>query len=103
VYVTLTRVKTSDQPIENATIVAEEMERWLRDIDGFEGFLMLSREGTTVGLTFWESREVAQRHSVVRKQFLDRMTSVAGVEVEERVDYDVTFAHLGQLVIDSTT
>jgi hypothetical protein len=31
------------------------------------------------------------------------MTSVAGVEVEERVDYDVTFAHLGQLVIDSTT
>lgn len=102
-YVTLTRVKTSDQPIENATIVAEEMERWLRDIDGFEGFLMLSREGTTVGLTFWESREVAQRHSVVRKQFLDRMTSVAGVEVEERVDYDVTFAHLGQLVIDSTT
>jgi thiamine phosphate synthase YjbQ (UPF0047 family) len=103
VYVTLTRVKTSDQPIENATIVAEEMERWLRDIDGFEGFLMLSRQGTTVGLTFWESREVAQRHSVVRKQFLDRMTSVAGVEVEERVDYDVTFAHLGQLVIDSTT
>lgn len=96
-------MKTSDQPIENATIVAEEMERWLRDIDGFEGFLMLSREGTTVGLTFWESREVAQRHSVARMQFLDRMTSVAGVEVEERVDYDVTFAHLGPLLLDSTT
>jgi hypothetical protein len=25
----------------------------------FEGILMLSREGTTVGLTFWKSREVA--------------------------------------------
>jgi hypothetical protein len=103
VYVTLTRVTTSDQPIENATIVAEELERWLRDIDGFEGFLMLSREGTTVGLTFWESREVAERHRVVRQQFLERMMSVAGVKIEERVDYDVTFAHLGPLMLDSTT
>lgn len=102
-YVSLTRVATSDQPIENATIVAEEMERWLRDIDGFEGFLMLSREGTTVGLTFWESREVAQHHSVMRMQFLERMTSVAGVQIEETVDYDVTFAHLGPLTLDSTT
>ncbi|TMK66604.1 MAG: hypothetical protein E6G60_02755, partial [Actinobacteria bacterium] len=75
-YVSLTRVNTSDQPIANATIVAEEMVTWLRDIDGFEGFLMLSREGTTVGLTFWESAEVAQRHRVARMEFLERMTSV---------------------------
>jgi hypothetical protein len=95
VYVSLARVKTSDQPIENATIVAEEMLRWLREIEGFEGLLMLSREGTTLGLTFWESREVAERHSVVRMQFLDRMTSVAGVQVEEMDDFEVTFADLG--------
>jgi hypothetical protein len=101
-YVSLTRVKTSDQPIENATIVAEEMMRWLREIEGFEGFLMLSREGTTVGLTLWKSREVAERHRVARMEFLDRMTSVANVEIEETVDYDVTFAHLGPLMIDSS-
>jgi hypothetical protein len=100
VYVSLTRVKTSDQPIENATIVAEEMERWLRDIEGFRGMLMLSREGTTLGLTFWESREVAERHRVLRMQFLDRMTSVADVQIEEMVDFDVTFARLAPQLTD---
>jgi hypothetical protein len=102
VYVSLTRVKTSDQPIEYATIVAEEMERWLRDIEGFEGLLMLSREGTTLGLTFWESREVAENQRVVRMQFLERITSVAEVEIEEIVDYEVTFANLDRLMGDSS-
>jgi len=96
VYVSFTRVSTSDQPIENATIVAEEMVRWLRDIEGFDGFLMLSREGTTLGLTFWESREVAERHRVARMQFINRMTSVAEVQIEEMLDFEVTLAHFGQ-------
>jgi hypothetical protein len=100
VYVSLTRVKTSDQPIENATMVAEEMLRWLRETEGFEGFLMLSREGTTLGLTFWESREVAERHRVARMQFLGRIASVAEVDVEETVDYEVSFARLGPLTTD---
>jgi len=95
VYVSFTRVSTSDQPIENATIVAEEMVRWLRDIEGFDGFLMLSREGTTLGLTFWESREVAERHRVARMQFINRMTSVAEVQIEEMLDFEVTLAHFG--------
>jgi hypothetical protein len=97
VYVSGARVRTSDQPIGNATIVAEEMHSWLRDMDGFLGFVMLSREGSTVGLAFWESRDVAERHRVARRQFLERMTSVAGVEIEELLDYDVTFAQLRAL------
>jgi len=97
-YAFLTRVKTGDQPIANATIVAEEMQRWLRDIEGFAGLLMLSREGTTVGATFWESREVAEQHRVVRMQFVERMASVAGVEIEETSDFEVTFAQLGSWV-----
>jgi len=100
-YVSLTRVSTSDQPIENATIVAEEMVTWLRAIDGFEGFLMLSREGTTLGLTFWQSREIAEHHRVARAEFLERMTSVAGVQIEEVLDYEVTFADL-QAIANST-
>jgi hypothetical protein len=95
VYVSFTRVNTADEPIETAAIVAEEMLRWLRETEGFEGILMLSREGTTVGLTFWESREVAERHQVARLQFLQRMTSVAAVEIEERTDFEVSFAALG--------
>jgi hypothetical protein len=100
VYVALTRVTTSDQPSEVATIVAEEMERWLREIDGFEGMLMLSREGSTVGLTFWESRDVADRHRVARREFLERMTSIAGVDIEETVEYEVMFAGLAERLRD---
>jgi hypothetical protein len=99
-YVSLTRVKTADQPIENATIVAEEMLRWFREMEGFEGLLMLSQEGTTLGITFWQSREVAERHLVSRMQFRDRMSSAAGVEVEETVDYEVTFSHLDPQLTD---
>jgi heme-degrading monooxygenase HmoA len=99
VYVVCTRVTTADQPIENATIVAQEMTRWLRDIEGFEGFLMLSREGSTMGLTFWESRDAADRHRVVRTEFRERITSIAGVEIVEVVDYEVTYADLGRLLV----
>ena len=94
-YVSLMRVNTGDQQIENATIVGEEMLTWLREIDGFEGILVFSREGTTVGLTFWENAEVAERHRVARKRFLDRITSVADLRVEEFVDFEITFAHFG--------
>ena len=93
-YVTVTRAKTSDQPPENATIVAEEMERWLSDLEGFEGFLMLSREGTSIGLTFWASREAAERNSPLRDRFRERMLALARVELEEVVDYEVTHSSL---------
>jgi hypothetical protein len=101
-YVSVTRVKTLDQPIENAPIVGEEMLRWLSETEGFEGFLVLTREGTSLGLTFWESREVAERHRVARMQFLERVASVAGVEVELIEEYDVSFAQLGPLVAGLT-
>jgi hypothetical protein len=94
-HLSLTRVTTGDQPLENATIVGEELARWLRDIDGFEGIVMLSRPGTTLGLTFWRSREIAESHHAARMQFIERMTSVAQVQIEEIVDYEVMFAELG--------
>jgi hypothetical protein len=95
VYVTATTADTTGQPREYATIVAEEIERWLREIDGFEGFLMLARADKAVGLAFWTSREVAERHRVARARFRERMLSTAGVQIEDVVDYDVAFASLG--------
>ena len=91
-HVSVTRVNTGEEPIANASVVAEEMMRWFRQSEGFEGMLFLSRPGTTLALTFWESREVADRQRVSRMQFRDRMTAAAGAEVEETVDYTVTFA-----------
>lgn len=101
VYVSLTRVSTSDQPTGNATIIAQEMIRWFRATDGFLGLLFLSKEGTTLTLTFWDDREVAERHRASRMQFRDRVTEVAGVQVEETLDYEVTFADLGPLRMHS--
>jgi hypothetical protein len=97
-HASVTRVTTGDQPIANATIVGQEMHRWLRETEGFEGFLLVSRDGTTLGITLWESRELAERNRVPRLEFLRRMSSVAGVQVEEVLDYEVTFAQLGPLL-----
>lgn len=96
-HVTLTRVGTGDQPISVATMVGEEMDRWLRDLDGYEGFLMLSRPGTTFGMTFWESSEAAERYSSLRTEFRERIVGVAGVDIEEVVDLEVSFADLPAL------
>jgi hypothetical protein len=101
VHVTIVRVGTGEQDIATATIVGEEMLRWLRDLDGFVGSVMLSRTGTTLSLTFWESAEVAERQRAVRTEFRERITAVAGVEIEDVEEFEVTFAHLGALMIGS--
>jgi heme-degrading monooxygenase HmoA len=103
VYVSLTKTRGSpEQPIEIATIAGEEMLPWLRDIEGFEGLLMLSNdaEGTTLVLTFWEDRQVAERHRTARMQFRDRVTATVNVEVAETGDYEVTFSHLAPRIAD---
>jgi len=76
------------------------MVRWLRDIDGFEGMLMVSREGESIGLVFWASKDVALRNQTIRKQFRERMLSVAGVKLEESVDYELMFAAIADRVRD---
>jgi hypothetical protein len=98
VYVAVTRTKgLQGQPLEVATIAGEEMLPWLSQIDGFDGLLMLSNEteATTLVLTFWQNREVAERHQAARMRFRDSVTAAAHVTVEETVDYEVSFADLG--------
>jgi hypothetical protein len=97
VHVTVTRVSTGDQPIGTATIVAEEMYRWFRDIEGFQGFLMLSREGTTLAMTFWQTSDVADRSRTTREEFRDRIVAVAGVQIEEVEDFRLMFGQLPAL------
>jgi len=98
-YVSVTRTQDPlDQPLELATIAGEEMAPWLRQIDGFEGLLVLSNEteGATLVLSFWESREAADAHRVARMEFRDRITSTVGVEVVETMGFEVAFAELGE-------
>ena len=98
-HATIVRVGTGDQDISTATIVGEEMLRWLRDLEGFVGLTMLSREGTTLTVTFWETAEVAERHRAVRTEFRDRISAVAGVAIQEVEEFEVTFAHLEALMV----
>ena len=48
-------------------------------------------------ISFWESREAADKHRTARDRFRDRITSAVGVRVEDVTDYEVTFADLGSL------
>lgn len=94
VHVTVTTTKGSpDQPREVARLAGEEMVPWLEGIQGFEGLLMLSDEATgrTLVVTFWESRELADRHLAARAAFRDRITSTVDAEVEDVSDYELTF------------
>jgi hypothetical protein len=100
VFVSLTRVQTGDQPIETASMVGEEMARWFRDVEGYLGFMMISREGTTIGLSFWDDRDAALRNRMPRAQFVERVSSVVEVEIEERAEYEVMFADLSGLERD---
>ena len=93
-YVHSTRVRTSDRSVGDSSILADEMLEWLRQIEGFEGMLMIAREDTVIGFTFWQSQEIAERHRVARMEFIERLTSVVNVEIEETVGYEVTFASL---------
>jgi len=98
-HATIVRVGTGDQDLSTATIVGEEMLGWLRDLDGFAGLTMLSRPGTTLTVTFWESAELAEQHRSVRAEFRDRISAVAGVELQEVEEFEVTFAHVGALMV----
>jgi hypothetical protein len=99
VHATIVRVGTGEQDIATATIVGEEMLRWLRDLDGFVGLLMLSRTGTTLAMTIWESGEVAARHRSVREEFRERISAIAQVEIETVEEFEVTFAHVAALMV----
>ena len=97
-FATVTTTKGSpEQPLEVATFAGETMLPWLREIEGFEGLVMLSNEesGTTLVVSFWESREVAEQHLEARVRFRERITAAVDVEVEDATDYEVTFVDLG--------
>jgi hypothetical protein len=98
VYVSVTRTKASpEQPPELATIAGEEMLPWLRQIDGFEGLLLLTSEElqTTMSLVFWRDRDVAEQHRAARAAFRERVAAALDVTVEETAGYELSFVELG--------
>ena len=88
---------TAEDMAAIATMAGETMVEWLRDLEGFEGLLMLSSDdtGITHVISFWESKEVAERSRVARLQLRDRITATVDVEVQQTDPYEVSFAELG--------
>ena len=80
-----------------ATMAGETMVEWLRELEGFEGLLMLSNDetGVTHVISFWENEEIAEHSRVARLRLRDRITSTVSVEVQETEPYHVSFAELG--------
>jgi hypothetical protein len=93
-FVSVTTTDTSGTPEEEGPIVGEEMDSWLRGLEGYRGLVLLAREGVTLGLAFWESEEAAQRHADVRAEFRERMLSIAGARIERVEGYDVAFSRV---------
>jgi hypothetical protein len=103
VFVSLTTVDSRGRLIDEAALVGQEMETWLRDVEGFEGLMVFFSEGKTLGMTFWESEEAAQRARTLRRQFLERITAMVEVEIERIDEYDIAYASLGPRFADPVT
>lgn len=94
-----TTVGGRDQPDDAARLVGEEMRPWLDGLEGFHGILVLSGtpDDRTLVVTFWESKELADRHLAVRADFRERIAATVGVVVEDVSDFALVFADLGAL------
>lgn len=85
-----------DDITEVARMSGETMVDWFRDLEGFQGLLMLSNgeTGTTHVISLWTDGEVAERHRASRLRLRDLDTSTVDVEVQETESYDVAFAEV---------
>ena len=93
-YVSVTTTDTTGTQEQEALMVGEEMDSWLRGLEGFRGLMLLSAPGVTLGLAFWESEEAARRHEELRAEFRERMLTIAGARIERVDGYDVAFARV---------
>ena len=100
VHVTVTRVNTADQPLSASAIVAEEMERLAARDRRLRGADDALRTRTRRRPLLLAEPEVAERHQAARMEFIRRMTSVVNVEIEDTQGYELTFASLGEALVE---
>ena len=95
-YASITRATrpTRENMAEEGVMVGETMVTWLRDVEGFEGFLLLTDEetGGVQVIALWESREIAEHHRAARARLRERISETAGVELGETVGFDVPYS-----------
>jgi hypothetical protein len=74
-----------------AGMAGESLVTWLRQFDGYRGFIVLADEesGTARFMTFWEDRHALERSASGRAQVRDQLAKTAGVDIEGAQAYTV--------------
>jgi hypothetical protein len=98
VYAAVTRA-TGAKPEEMAEIsvmVGETLVSWLREVEGFEGLLMLNdaATGTVQAVALWESEQAAERHRAARARLRERVSATVDVQLEETTGWEVPYVYL---------
>lgn len=77
-----------------AVMVGEAMVQWLSEIDGFQGFLLLTDDKSRAVqvIALWDRAETAERHRAARGRLRERISATAGVELGGTAGYDVPYA-----------
>lgn len=76
-----------------ARVVGETMEPWMRQFEGYQGLMILTDQerGKARMITFWESRETADKSRHGRLKMRDQLSGTIGVTVEGTEPYTVSF------------
>src|SRR5215211_5324537 len=84
-YLSVTTVTDAGpQVAQTAEMAGESMVTWLRDFDGYGGIVILAdpESGTARFMTFWDSKESAERSERGRKQVRESMIEAAVATLE---------------------
>jgi len=81
---------------DTGTVAGQAVLPWLQELDGFRGMMILTDESQEKArvLTFWESRDHAERSLTTRHQLRDRMAATVGMEIESTESYVVATLQL---------
>jgi hypothetical protein len=74
-----------------AAMAAEALLPWVRDFDGYCGFMVLAdgESGIARFVTFWEDEEALRRSAHGRAQVREQMAKTAGAAIESVQAYNV--------------
>lgn len=74
-----------------AAMAGESLLSWLRQFEGYKGFIVLSDEegGAARFMTFWEDRHALEKSAHGRAQVREQLAKTAGVDIESARAYSV--------------
>jgi heme-degrading monooxygenase HmoA len=92
VYASLTAVRGAGAEVRTiAHMAAGQILPWLREFDGYQGFLLLAdvETGSARLLSMWESEDALERSERGRREMRESMIAAAGAEIERVERYEL--------------